>query len=97
MDVTMSLEEYERQRGGTRGLMLTEDERVAYRAGYAAGLKEAAQVVDQYLAHYPPDIFLPPIPGQHGQTVDACSAAALREVLPHVADDIRAMLLPTSR
>lgn len=55
-------------------------------------LELAAQIVDRYLAAYPENIFIPPVPGQHGKTVDACSAAALRAVLPNIARDIRELI-----
>jgi hypothetical protein len=51
--------------------------------------EKAAKVVDEWLTHYPEDIFIPPQAGQHGKTVDACSAAALRGVLPNLAAAIR--------
>jgi len=50
-----------------------------------------AQIVDRYLRAYDPEIFIPPPDGQHGETVAACSAAALRAVLPNIARDIRAI------
>jgi hypothetical protein len=57
-------------------------------------LEDAARVVEWYLSHYSASVFVQPEPGQHGKTVDACSAAALREVLPHIADDIRKLAAP---
>jgi hypothetical protein len=52
-------------------------------------VEKAARIVDEYLKAYPPDIFIEPPLGQHGQTMDACSAAALRKILPNIATDIR--------
>jgi hypothetical protein len=54
----------------------------------------AAEIVEEFLAQYPSDIFQPPKPKHHGNTVDACSAAALRAVLPNVAAAIRARKQP---
>lgn len=54
-------------------------------------IERCARIVDEYLAAYPKDIFIEPLPGQHGQTVDACSARALRGILPNIARDIRAL------
>ena len=51
--------------------------------------EQCARVVDQWLLAYPEAIFTPPAPGEHGKTVDGCSAAALRAALPNVAKDIR--------
>ena len=60
------------------------------RAAVAAEKERAAQIVDHQLSHYPADVFLEPPPGEHGTTVDACSARALRAILPVVAERIRA-------
>lgn len=51
-----------------------------------AALLEAAQVVREFVQHYPTDIFIEPLPGQHGRTVDACSASAIRAICPVIAD-----------
>jgi len=50
------------------------------------------QRIDQLTAtsRYPEDIFPPPPAGQHGQTVDACSARAARHVLREVLKDLQA-------
>lgn len=63
-------------------------------AAWRSGAESAAQVVESYLAAYPADVFKQPPAGQHGETVDACSAAALRAVLPSIAEDIRRLLPP---
>lgn len=57
-------------------------------------IEACARVVDMYAAHYPLDVFPAPPAGEHGTTVDSCSAAALRAVLPEVARDIRALKIP---
>ena len=49
-----------------------------------------AQIVDNQLSYYPGDVFVEPPPGKHGTTVDACSARALRDILPVIAVRIRA-------
>lgn len=49
-----------------------------------------AQMVETRLEHYPTDIFTAPPPQQHGKTVDACSARAIRAILPSLANQIRA-------
>lgn len=61
---------------------------------YRAGVESAAQVVDEQVKAYPESVFIPPPDGQHGKTVDACSAAALRAVLPVVARKIRQLAEP---
>ena len=53
-----------------------------------AALLEAAQVVREFVQHYPTDIFIEPLPGQHGRTVDACSASAIRAICPTIANAI---------
>lgn len=58
---------------------------------WRTGVYSAAQVVEEYLKAYPTDIFIPPPVGQHGKTVDACSAAALRAILPNIERDIKAL------
>ena len=64
---------------------------------YRAGVESAAQVVDQQVEVYPESVFIPPPAGQHGKTVDACSAAALRAVLPVVARKIRQLADPETK
>lgn len=49
-----------------------------------------AEIVDGFIAAYPERFFPEPPAGQHGRTIDACSARALRGVLPNVAAAIRA-------
>ena len=58
---------------------------------YLAGLEAAIIIIESYLKAYPEDIFLAPTAGQHGNTVDACSAHALRIVLPNIIRDIRGL------
>ena len=59
---------------------------------WRSGVESAAQVVEKYLASYHEGVFTQPQPGQHGKTVDACSAAALRAVLPSIIEDIRRLM-----
>lgn len=56
---------------------------------YNAAIEACAKIVENYLVAYPESIFHQPLQGQHGETIDACSAAALRAVLPHIIEDIR--------
>ena len=56
---------------------------------YNAGVRDAAKIVEQYLQSYPTSVFPEPPQGQHGITIDACSASALRAVLPNIIEDIR--------
>ena len=49
----------------------------------------AVGLVDEWSQQYPEEIFIPPPAGEHGVTVDACSARALRVVLPAVAKALR--------
>lgn len=58
-------------------------------AAWAAGVEASAKIVDDYLSAYPVAVFSEPPAGQHGVTVDACSAAAIRAILPNIAEDIR--------
>ena len=51
-------------------------------------IEECDDIVRRYLSAYPPDIFIPPPIGEHGETVDACSASALRAILPNIIRDI---------
>lgn len=51
--------------------------------------EEDVGIVEQFIAAYPTDIFREPPPRKHGKTVDGCSAAALRQVLPNVIQAIR--------
>ena len=54
------------------------------------GMIRAINIVQHWLDRYPEDIFPPPPAGQHGQTVDACSARAARHVLREVLKDLQA-------
>lgn len=60
-----------------------------YALGWDLGLEAALAIVRQYLSYYPENIFPAPLFGQHGKTVDSCSAAALRAVLPNIIADIQ--------
>jgi len=51
--------------------------------------ERCAQIVEDLARHYPEAVFVPPEPGQHGKTVDACSAAAIRGIIPSIAAAIR--------
>ena len=51
-------------------------------------LREAARVVREFVKHYPTDIFIEPLPGQHGKTVDGCSASAIRAICPTIANEL---------
>ena len=50
----------------------------------------AADLVDEWHRAYPPDIFIEPPVGEHGQTVDACSARMARYVTKRIAKELRA-------
>lgn len=56
---------------------------------WRSGVESAVQVVEEYLRAYPESVFFPPPTGQHGNTIDACSASALRAVLPEIIADIK--------
>jgi len=60
-------------------------------------IKHVVRVIDRWLRSYPTSVFAQPEPGQHGETVDACSAAALRAILPLVAEDIHALAVAKDR
>ena len=53
--------------------------------------EQCAIEIEGKARHYPTDIFLPPRPGQHADTVAGCSASALRNLAPIWADAIRAL------
>lgn len=63
--------------------------RRAIRRVQRSAIEAAAKIIDGYISAYDPEIFIPPQPGQHAETVSGCSAAALRAVLPNVARDVR--------
>lgn len=48
-----------------------------------------AMTVLDFKKHYPKKVFKEPPAGQHGKTVDGCSARAIRDVLPAVAEKLR--------
>jgi len=54
-----------------------------------AEMERCAKIVDEWATRYPVDIFGDPPKGFHGATTDACSAKALRTILPNVAAAIR--------
>ena len=58
-------------------------------AATLAERERAIAVVQAFLDSYPLNIFTDPEPGKHGETVDACSARALRRILPIIAAAIR--------
>ena len=60
--------------------------------GYIAGVRAASKLVREWAANYPVNIFPKPPQGQHGATVDACSAETLRVMLPIIADAIDELL-----
>ncbi len=51
--------------------------------------ERCAAIVQSHMRFYPENIFHEPPLGEHGKTVDACSAAAIRSILPVLAEDIR--------
>mgnify|MGYP001617917680 CR=1 FL=1 len=48
-------------------------------------------MIHRYATAYPEDVFISPPPGAHGSTVDACSARALRVILPNIERDVAAL------
>ena len=74
--------------GGRQRMLLEQEIAEALTATRRAALLEAAQVVREFVQHYPTDIFIEPLPGQHGRTVDACSASAIRAICPTIANAI---------
>jgi len=61
----------------------------AIQAAVAEEREQCAKILDDWPSHYPTDIFIQPPSGQHGKTVDACSAAAIRAICPNIAAAIR--------
>lgn len=49
-----------------------------FAAGLRAGLQQSIWELAEHKDHYPADVFIEPPPGEHGSTVDACSARAVR-------------------
>ncbi len=45
------------------------------------------EYIQEKLNHYPTDVFPNPEPGEHGQSVDACSARAIRQILQLLMED----------
>ena len=54
-------------------------------------IDEAAKAARDFALNYPTDVFAQPPAGQHGETVDACSAAAIRAMAPIIALKIEEM------
>lgn len=54
-------------------------------------LGQAVTILEEALAAYSYSVFPDLPPGEHGKTVDACSAAALRGVLPGLIASVRAL------
>lgn len=52
---------------------------------------QAAAIAERWARAYPTAVFPDPPPGQHGRTVDACSARAARHVAKGIAAEIRAL------
>ena len=51
--------------------------------------EEDVKIADLWASMYPTDIFSDPPPGEHGRTVDACSARAMRVAALGIAAVIR--------
>ena len=62
--------------------------RAAEARGFRRGMGKAAEIAYAYLSAYPIDVFIEPPPGQHGQTVDACSARSARHTARCIGEDI---------
>lgn len=69
--------------------------RDAFIMGRESMRDEASQTVTDFAKHYPESVFVPPPAGQHGKTVDACSAAAIRGVIPSISKGITDIQLET--
>lgn len=53
----------------------------------ARAAEEFYEILEPWSRAYPKDIFIPPPPGEHGKTVDGCSAAMGRHVLGKLMED----------
>lgn len=62
----------------------------SYHAGAAAQRAQDAVYVETVKRYYPTSVFTEPPPGEHGATVDACSARAARHVCDTIARELRA-------
>jgi hypothetical protein len=77
-------------------LSLTDAIRAYGDARAQAERERCADVVRGYVSACPESMFPTPALGQHGETVDVCSAATLRAVLPSIIDEILHPPDPTS-
>ena len=55
----------------------------------ARAMPDVIALLEERLGRYPVDVFPEPPPGEHGATVDACSARAIRFVLRSLIDDLK--------
>ena len=54
--------------------------------------KRCADWLDEIVkVRYPTSVYPAPYPGEHGTSVDSCGAAALRNIIPELAYEIRAL------
>lgn len=62
------------------------------REAQAEQKKRDEEIAANWASHYPTDIFIEPAPGEHGQTVDACSASAIRHASNQIAAAIKGQI-----
>lgn len=72
---------------GIAGLKVKLDQLQADRDALVAGLKEYYEVIELWSKAYPTDVFPEPPKGEHGKTVDACSAAMGRHIFKRLMED----------
>lgn len=73
----------------TKGAICPDDRVEILRRIIASERERCAKIVEAWIECYPTRVFTDPPDGQHGATVDACSARAMRALLPGLAADIR--------
>jgi uncharacterized protein (DUF2164 family) len=66
---------------------------VADRAALVAGLTDFYEVIERWSRAYPVDVFIEPPPGEHGTTVDACSARMGRHIFEQLLKDWEALVM----
>lgn len=58
-------------------------------AGMLEGMERAAEIIAAHALKYPMDVFTEPPPGEHGKSVDGCSARAIRYCCKVLREAIR--------
>ena len=73
----------------SKSLWQKKDCHTAWQAAIKQERERCAKIAQDFSKHYPKETFIEPPPGKHGESVDACSARAIRHVCPVIADAIK--------